>query len=224
MLPPSRQSNPSMFPKVCSALFNFAVREEIIDRNPALGLGKWGTTQAYRRWTDEEMRAFEASCPLGPMLTAYMLARFANMRRSDVIALTWSKYDGAHITIVQEKTRKFLALSVYSELREYLDSLLRGNSVMVVPSDTGKKFDKSKFSNRFRAELVRAGLPADVHFHGLDKNCMATLAERGCTISEMMAHTGRSMEMCEYYSREANQKTLSAAAVIKMEAGRKGRD
>ena len=55
-------------------------------------------------------------------------------------------------------------------------------------------------------------------FHGLRKSAVVFLLEAGCTVAEVAAITGQSMQMVEHYARMVSQEKLAAAAVLKWEA------
>jgi len=61
-------------------------------------------------------------------------------------------------------------------------------------------------------------LPEDCVLHGLRKTAARTLAEAGCSVHEIMSITGhKSITEVERYTREASQKKLATAAILKLE-------
>ncbi len=65
--------------------------------------------------------------------------------------------------------------------------------------------------------MKAAGLEG-LTFHGLRYTAAARLAEAGCSLKEIAAVTGhRSLSMIEKYSRDADQKRLAGAAILRLE-------
>lgn len=207
------------FAKVASIVFGFAVDQGVIDRNPAEKLKHDNKSEPYRAWTSEECARFEAACPPGPILTAFMLGLHTGQRRDDVLRMSWAAYDGTHIEVCQGKTRTRLKVRAHTRLRAYLETLPR-DSLLMVPSRTGGKWDGSGFSKAFRATLRLAGLNGLV-FHGLRHTAASRLAEAGCTSHEIASITGhKSLGMVGHYTAGANQERLGDAAIARLE----GRD
>ena len=58
------------------------------------------------------------------------------------------------------------------------------------------------------------GLPARLHAHGLRKRCMTDMAERGCSIHEIMSVSGHlTMKEVERYTRMADRARNARAAM-----------
>jgi len=74
----------------------------------------------------------------------------------------------------------------------------------------------------FAAAIDGAGLPDDVVMHGLRKTAAVMLANGLCGVLEIASITGhKSLKEIERYTREANQKKLSNAAILKLEQNEK---
>ena len=57
-----------------------------------------------------------------------------------------------------------------------------------------------------------------VSFHGLRYTAAARLAEAECSLKEIAAITGhKSLAMIEKYTRDADQKRLAGAAILKLQ-------
>lgn len=202
--------------KVCSVLWNYGRRRLGLPNNPAENLEKWHKrSSAYRRWSEDELEAARAGLQ-GPLLTAFMIARHTGQRRGDILALTWDKIDGNVIRLRQGKTGKQVFIPLHADLADYLASLDRGDSFMVVPGPNGKRWNPSYFSTQLRKALDGLGLPADLHFHGLDKSFMCELAESGASEYEITAVSGRSAETARYYAREYRQNEAAEIAIQKL--------
>jgi integrase len=87
----------------------------------------------------------------------------------------------------------------------------------------GKPFTVDGFSGFMRDAIAEAGLPLKCRPHGLRKAAGRRLAEAGCSAREIMAILGhKTLAEAERYTRDADQKKLAEAAILRLEAGRKG--
>jgi integrase len=85
----------------------------------------------------------------------------------------------------------------------------------------GARWDGSAFSKAFKVELNRVGL-SHLTFHGLRHTAGRMLAEAGCSELEIASITGhRSLTMVAHYTRQADRRRLSDAAVTRLEQKQK---
>ena len=147
--------------KVVSAAFNAAVRQHIIESNPATALeslpvkteekGTFGTAQVAKlvRATDGDWRA------------AILLGYYTGARLSDVSNMRWSAIDWSNkiIRFTASKTGKPVTLPLHPQLeRELLKSAGIGNAPMF-PTLVGKGTGgKHGLSGRFNAIMEKAGI------------------------------------------------------------------
>ena len=90
-------------------------------------------------------------------------------------------------------------------------------SPIILTTNTGKPFTAGSFSWHFGKPMKAAGLSGLV-FHGLRYTAAAKLAEAGCSLKEIASITGhKSLGMIEKYSRDADQKRLAGAAILRLE-------
>ncbi len=206
-----------LFGQVCSLLFNFGIRElELEMANPAAKLRRDGEAKSWDSWTDEQMAAFEASSPPRHLMTAYMIARYAGPRRSDVVRMTRQHYDGLALQIAGTKTDTPLSVPVHPRLKAYLDSLPL-SSLMLIVDEAGKAISPSQLSKGLRAHLDAIGLPSTLVLHGLRHTAGKALAEAGCSPHEIAAVLGhKTLQMVERYTKTARQKVLARAAITKL--------
>jgi enterobacteria phage integrase len=165
----------NMVVKVASTLLKFAVENDWIEHNPALGI-KLFKLGEQRAWTDPECRAFEARWAAGPMQRrCYVLARCTGQRAGDLAKMVrghrWQNADGrGFIHVKQEKTGKELDIP---ELQEMAAELASGEQTKA----GGSAFaDGDELSPWFAAAIEAARL-----LHGLRKLTAKTLAEAGCS-------------------------------------------
>ena len=89
---------------------------------------------------------------------------------------------------------------------------------VILTTTTGKPFvSASYFRKQFATAVRDAGLMG-LTFHGLRYTAAARLFEAGCTVKEVASITGhRSLNMLAKYGRDADQKRLAGAAIIKLQ-------
>jgi integrase len=150
------------------------------------------------------------------MTLALKLGLYTGQREGDCLAMSWHDYDGEQIYVVQSKTGTKLWIPIHSTLREALDAEERVSPI-ILTTTTGKPYTGSNFRHHFGKAMKAAGLMG-LTFHGLRYTAAARLAEVGCSNKEIASVTGhKSLGMIEKYSREADQKRLSGAAILRWE-------
>ncbi len=201
-------------------VLSFAVDREYRTDNPAKEIKKLKTGAGHATWPDEAIDRFLSAAP--PMMAlALKLGLYTGQREGDVLAMSWHDYDGAFIQVVQSKTGAKLSIPVHSALREALDAQERVSPI-VLTTATGKPFTDSNFRHHLGKAMKAAGL-VGMTYHGLRYTAAARLAEAGCSLKEIASITGhRSLGMIEKYSRAADQKRLSGAAILAWEGHASG--
>jgi integrase len=90
------------------------------------------------------------------------------------------------------------------------------NQLAFVVSELGKPYTATGFSNRFRKDCDKAGLP-HCTAHGLRKAAARRLAEAGCTEHEIKSVTGHaSLKEVVRYTKGVNQRRLAMVAMEKV--------
>ena len=193
----------------------FAIDRDYLRDNPAKEVKKLATGDGHATWPDWAIDRFLGSAP--PMMAmALRLGLYTGQRENDVLAMSWHAYDGEQIHVVQSKTGWDGWIPAHGVLREALDSQGRVSPI-ILTTDTAKPFRGSNFRHHFGKAMKSAGLEG-LTFHGLRYTAAARLAEAGCSLKEIAAITGhRSLSMIEKYSRDADQKRLAGAAILRLE-------
>lgn len=199
-------------------LMKFAVEREYRETNPADRI-KRARLGEHSRWEDEHIRYAMANLP-ERFRRAVVLALHTGQRAGDVIAMTWSDYDGKGIRVVQQKTETALKIPCGAELRrELMVWKTEGKGPTILVNAHGHPWRPYAFLTGFSDELRTNHRFLDgLVFHGLRKTAAAKLAEAGCSIKQIASITGhRSLQMIEHYTRQADQESLADAAILKME-------
>jgi integrase len=203
------------FGQVCSLLFNYGISELDLEiTNPAAKLRRQDEAESYLPWSDDDKALFEASSPPIECMTAYMIARYTGPRRADNVGLRRSNYTGATITIAGSKTSNQVTVPAHPRLQAYLD---RQPPTLTLIADTlGRPVRPDRLTKLLRKHLRAHGLD-HLHLHGLRHTVATELAEAGCSSSEIASVTGhKTLQMVEYYTKRARQKTLAGAAILKL--------
>ena len=136
-------------------------------------------------------------------------------RRSDLHRMTWHAYDGVTINVVQQKTGTKLAIAVHPNLRALLDTRPR-QAITILVTEYGKPFALAGYGTWMSDAIRAAGLPQRCVLRWLRKAAARRLAEAGYTANEIAAIKGhKSLAEVERYTRAADQKRLSQAAIGK---------
>ncbi len=216
--------------KVVSAAFNAAVRQHIIESNPATAVESL-EVRAEEKGTftvaqvSKLVRAAE-----GEWRGAILLGYYTGARLSDVANMRWSAVDWRNkvIRFTPSKTRKAVTLPLHSQLeRELLKNAGIGNAPMF-PSLTGKGTGgKHGLSGRFNAIMEKAGVegkrtPASggrtlssLSFHSLRHSFNSALANAGVSQEIRQKLTGHaSAEMNAIYTHHELAPLRAAIGVI----------
>ena len=208
---------------VLRLLLNWGAKRGWIDgANPTSAVDLLPTGPGHRRWTDTEFAAMAGPQAVEialPVLLAYYTAQ----RLGDVLALRWEQYDGATITLRQQKTGTPLAITAHPALKRLLDHRKRElrEAGQIAPAiatrPDGKAWKPDHYKHRFAAIRAALGLPDDLHFHGLRHSALSALAEAGATEKELQSVGGhKTTSSLARYTAQASQATLNASAMAKL--------
>ncbi|MGE3877399.1 MAG: tyrosine-type recombinase/integrase [Parvibaculaceae bacterium] len=171
-------------------------------------------------WEDAEIAAFIGKASK-PMIEAMVLAADTGQRQGDLLALTWSAYDGTVIKLRQSKTGMHVTVPLTSRAKNILDSKARGRTVTIMTDSRGRPWNADAFRKAWRATAKAAEVTGKT-FHDLRGTAVTRLAEVGCTPSEIATITGHSMRdigaMLDRYMKRTGK--LAFAAIAKLERGK----
>lgn len=212
---------------VLARILSVARDRELVDRNPLEKVEKISAgTRRDAIWTDDQVAKFKAKA--GAKLSlAIDLARWTGQRQGDLLALTWSAYDGTHISLRQSKTGRQVRIKVSGELKAVLDSTPREAATILTTArgtpargadGQRRSIARSWTSDGFRASWGKACDKAKIEgvtFHDL-RGTFVTLAYRnGASIKEIAEVTGHSERDAEAIIRK--HYLAGDAAVTKLE-------
>lgn len=213
----SQNSKHSYFNKL-KACLNRAVKEHIIDYNPALSVDNFKADETERPYlNEEEVKALEATeCRQYHLKRAFLFACFTGLRKSDIEKLTWGdirKQDGrTRIIFRQKKTRGLEYLDIPRVAEKYLGEQGDAKSVDLV-------FPGFKYSAQTSIDLRRwamdAGVRTDFTFHASRHTFALLLLNSGAdifTVSKLLGH--REIQTTQIYSHILDKKKQDAVEII----------
>ena len=209
--------------KQISALFTWAIKNELATANPAEKIDRiGGKSEGYYTWTEDDVAKFEARWPLGSKARLAMsIMLYLGVRRSDAVLLgrPHESADGTSVTFQQFKGRrrsdKYLVLPILPPLRAILTASELGDATWLV-TEFHKPFAVAGFGNLFKDWCRKAGLPRCTS-HGLRKIGAVRAAEAGASEHELMAMFGwEDANMARVYTRKAAQKKMALSGAAKV--------
>lgn len=224
----------------CYALFAHARRYEELAMSPAWNLTEGlSASNEHPPWTWDEVELALRYLP-EELRRAVLLLLTTGQRIGDVCKMTWGDYDGRTIRVKQQKTGAKLLLPVPPQLQTELDEWRKGGisskvvelrprsmdaDVPILVNNKGKAWYSQTLCNALGIHLYNVpGFPRRANgtrraaktAHGLRYLAAITLAEGGCSSSEIRAITGhRSLQMVEKYTRGVEQARLAESAFAK---------
>jgi integrase len=200
--------------KFLSAMFGWAVRQQIMKSNPARDAERASyATEGFHTWTVEEVKCFEKRHPVGTRARlALALLLFTGARRGDMLTFGRQHIRDGVLRYIPRKTRhKRLMYSekpILPQLAEVIDASPTGDLTFLV-TNAGKPFTAAGFGNWFRERCDEAGLP-HCSAHGLRKAGATLAAEAGATDRQLMAmFDWSSASQATIYTATADRKRLA---------------
>ncbi|HEX7051756.1 MAG TPA: tyrosine-type recombinase/integrase [Longimicrobiales bacterium] len=198
--------------------------------NPCRNVGRFGEKDGvkprHQYWADEDEQAFieKAEREDWEMRVAYDLLVYTGQRPIDVRGMTVKDYDGEKIRVVQQKTGARVWIPVHRDLKHTLDRHFEKRKAAgrigghLIQTERGKGFNESNFRERWNAIARPLGL-AHLQRRDLRRTAVIRLAEAGCTIPEIAAITGHSIQGVESILRTYLVRTYpqAQAAIRKLE-------
>jgi integrase len=187
----------------------------------------------FHRWTDAEVRQFEARHPVGSKARlALALGLYTGQARQDAVAMGEQhisrEYDpeqDREIEILnwvrlktEDRTGLELAIPLHPELRRIIDVTPSRHLTFLV-TEFGAPFTAAGFGNWFRDRCNEAGLK-HCAFHGLRKAAATRLIDAGCDVVEAAAITGHaSLKELQRYIETRDRKRAARRAMGKLISG-----
>lgn len=183
--------------------------DDIIEADPAKNVKKiQNKTDGHHTWTVEEIERFEERHPVGTMARlALDLMMYTGLRRQDACRIGRQHIKDGEIHFRAGKNDEWIFLPVVDSLQQSINATKAGDLTLLL-TERGKAFaSAASFGNWFRNRCIEANVPGRAH--GLRKAGAVLTAERGATVTQMMAIFGwTSEDMAILYTRKANRKKI----------------
>jgi integrase len=139
-----------------STVWEFADEHLDLDlaANPRHGISRiHKVRRGHEPWPEAVIEAFDKAAP--PRLRLAMkLALYTGQRRSDLVLMDWSRFDGKFIEVRQQKTDELLSIPCHKELRAALG---RPGTGPIITNAYGKAYSTTGLSNAFHDVLLTIG-------------------------------------------------------------------
>lgn len=213
--------NPSKADKIVAALskvFSYAVKGEVIDRNPCLGLGTlYEGTRRDCIWSREQIALMRAKAP-AHILRVFEVALGTGQRQGDVLSRTWKDYDGTHLRFSQEKTGKRVNVRLHAKLKALIDAQPRG-TIRILTNSRARPWTRDGFKTSWGKTLAALRIEG-VTFHDLRGTFMVERRREGSKVEDIAQITGHSIgevkSVLEKHYMAADQE-LSDAVILRMD-------
>ena len=209
----------SVYYSVLVAVLNQAVREELIDSNPASKVSAEerkvitpkGHTIAYLS-LDELQRLIDTKCGNDELKNAFLFACFTGLRYSDIVSLQWEdiKKENGQMFICKQmiKTRQEVVVPIGKSAKNYLPKKNSNKYVFNLPT-------LSVISKVLKTWAKVANVDKNVHFH-ISRHTFATsLLTKGAdlySVSKLLGHTN--IATTQVYAEIVNQKRVEAINLL----------
>jgi len=143
------------------------------------------------------------------------LLYYTGQRIGDVLKIRWGDIgaDG-YISVKQQKTGKAVSFPLHADLSAELGKVAT-RGIWVICQPGGRPYTVHRI--RDILQTFTAALGVKTVPHGLRKNAVNALLECGCTVAEVKAITGQSMQIIEHYAARVNSRKMGKAAILKWE-------
>lgn len=196
-----------------------------LNSNPAARPRMLRTGDGHRAWTEGELDAFLASDEVSAQIkSAAILAAASGLRSGDLVAATWSAWDGRGLRIKIGKNRADAWVPVISDGQREIERLsATRTAVTILTRPDGKPWQLSHFQHA-ASEAIRAAGLVGIVWHGLRATYSVRLSEAGATDAELQAARGdKTATQAAHYRRNADRKAGAERAVerINISSGNK---
>jgi integrase len=159
----------------------------------------YSSDRAHIIWTAADIEQFcKAASPV--LQLVLLLALWTGQRLGDLLTLTWSAYDGSYIRLQQSKGRRKgkpgprVTIPVSKVLKAALDKAKQSaRTTTILCTTRGTPWTPDGFQTSWGKAYKRAGFAPGLHFHDFRGTAVTRLALAGCTVPQIAAITGHSL-------------------------------
>jgi integrase len=188
---------------VLRLVFSYALEQQLVDRNPVVGVDRMPEAKRSRLLTPDEYAAIYAQA--GPRLQIIMdVCYLTGQRISDVLAIRRSQIRDGGIEFTQAKTGKRLLVRAPG-LPEVIDraKALHGvvHALTLFRGRYGSAPDYRSIQGQWAAACAKAGVP-DARLHDLRAMSLTNAKAQGLDATALAGHTSAAMTARYLRSKE----------------------
>lgn len=213
--PLSQGTKALMFQKLCS-VFNAAMREGMVRKNPTAGVERFREPESDREFlTMDELRRLRRTPPPDKDLArAFFFSCLTGLRWSDIVKMRWREVQewgaGTRIVFTQKKTGGLEYLDLNSQAAEMLGD--RGDADALVFPRLGA-IQSARI--RIAAWVRAAGIDKHITFHCARHTFAVMMLDLGVdlyTVSKLLGH--KSIETTQVYAKILDRNKKAAVELI----------
>lgn len=182
---------------VLQNILNVAFDENYIPVNPAARMKLRKNPPRQQVWEVAEIEAWmtqaEKHPHAAPVKRYFWLLLYTGQRPVDCVKMTKGRYNGDTIKLVQQKTKKLIEVPCHRDLKAMLADDPFPNSLYLIAQSNGKPFGRGYLSEVFGDIRTLAGL-GRLQARDLRRTAVVRMAEAGCTVPQISAITGHSID------------------------------
>lgn len=204
----------NIFLAIVGVLYKWARNHDLVadGKNPTGGIKPYETGE-HEAWPQELIDAALTADEDRVRLATHLLL-YTGQRIGDVMKMRWTDIRDGAVWLKQQKTGKELRIPLFSGLQAELDATPRRGFTIIT----------NYRGHPMRPDIVRKELKDfakargfDIVPHGLRKSAVHAMLLAECTADMVMAITGQSRQMVDYYARKINQHKMGDAAILRLE-------
>jgi integrase len=209
--------------KLLSAMMRMAILHGWRKDNPCLAVDNFKRkSKGHRPWDDNEIAAYREHYAIGTeQRLAFELLLNTGQRVSDVVKMGRKHVKDDAITITQKKSGETIEVTIpiLPALKVALDEIqARRIAPTFLLNQYGQARSAGGLSTMFIEWRGKAGLPDDLHAHGLRKAFCRIAAEVGMTPHEIMSLSGhKTLQEVMRYTAAVDRKKMAARGMAKIE-------
>jgi integrase len=212
--------------KNLNPLFEYALRQEIIAKNPVeYETPKGDADRGAQPFSSVELKAMQKDEVLNGDKLAFWLLYQTGLRKGDAMDLRWGSVNG-HITRIAQKNGKKVRIPILPQLKASLDEERakrnpQPDDYVLLNPETKRPYNGNRIYDRLRAMGKRGGVDG-VHPHRFRDSFSVDCFMRGCSAEEVAAYLGDNLNtVLKHYSAwiteradRADQKMLNGHGLL----------
>lgn len=200
--------------KSLGALYAWAAKpgRRYVKENIAAGVDAMdmGEHHAWPKWLVEDaLDDPEIRLPVA-------LLYFLGQRIGDTVKMGRQGITRGVMAVTQQKTGKSLRIAIHSRLAEIIEADAPKDALVFLLSEKGTPVTESGLRQRIQ-RWAKNKHGVNIVPHGLRRNAVNALLEAECSVAEVAAITGQTLQMIEHYAKERDGQHLSTSAILKFE-------